>query len=296
MRYLCIVAAIGMVLWCVPAFAWAPGTHVYLVERITGFDKPEIVYGSVMPDFYTVFLGNPTAQGKLHTLTHYRFDLLDPSLFATGFASHNNAWGADYYAHLYYDPEADDIYSIVKLRHLSETFAISMQEAEDLFELTIDYLVVRDNGPRMGRSLIRGTSGPTHEQALVNAFAQPLADSVAGMTLEDAQDGIGKAVRAYQMAMRIWGEIMCMEEVALRPTIISNLASYLGVDTATAEVYFDYTVALCEDDYEQEMDRICGLVGAEMGAIPQYCLPLASWCAIVSALLIAGMSAQRFHV
>jgi len=260
------------------AYGWAPATHAYLAERITGSQDPDIIYGSMVVDFYGAVLFNKAANDALHHMTHFDFEWLEPSTFATGFATHNGAWGADYYAHLYYDKTAEPIYSVRKLRQMSSEFNITMQQAEDSWEGIIEFLVRLEYGPELGVLIQQSASGSTHEEALVEAFAQPLAKKT-GLSVEEASTEIRKAARAYQTLALTYGQQLAMDQDYLRRLAVIAIRAYLGCDLETAKRYFERGIEISRDDYKQEMDRICENIRAKMISMPQYathCTPSAA--------------------
>ncbi len=89
--------------------AFNSGTHIYIAERVFpfAFDKINLNYGSIAPD-----LAMYVPDGANWTLdeafmdTHYNdIDLpytwwsLTQRAFAKGWQTHNEYWGADFYAH-----------------------------------------------------------------------------------------------------------------------------------------------------------------------------------------------------
>lgn len=289
-----IVLAMGLLL-SMQAWAWGPAVHAYLIQRITGTQNLEAIYGSIVPDFYLLALGNPTAKAKLQRLTHYEFDRLEEGWFSIGFASHNGEWGADYYAHLYYNPEAPDIFSVVKIRQLSTEFGITMQVAEDIFEATVDFLVRMDCGPVLGTLIREGATHSGHEQDLVDAFAQPLSERVPGMSLAEAQETIRSAAAASQQLTAIYGEQLEQDEAFLRTLIPAILVTTLGCPPDLARQYFERAEAICADEHAAEMDRICALVEAEMDARARYRVPLAPGGMLLLALLVGGAGVRRLR-
>ncbi|HNR31394.1 MAG TPA: immunoglobulin domain-containing protein, partial [Candidatus Hydrogenedentes bacterium] len=165
----------------------------------------------------------------------------------------------------FYDTGAEDIYSTITIRQLSQEFGISMQQGEDLFEAAIDYLIRRDQGSEIGMLVRRAAtaSGAVQEQAVVDAFAAELAARVSGLTVEEADEDIRKAFEAYRSTMEVYGEQLSGDLDAVRSMLMPLLAVHLGVDLATAETYFDRAVELCAD-YQTEMDRIIAAIAPHL--------------------------------
>ena len=263
------VVVFGLVIMgCGNGWAFGPVTHAYVAMAVAESQHPDIIWGAIAPDFAgLVGVSNPTEGSRLVHMTHYEFDRLADSCFAIGFSTHNSAWGADYYAHLYYDPEAEDIFSIIVIRQLSQEFGISMQQGEALFEAAIDYLIRVDYGPDIGTLIARSAaaSGEANEQAAVDAFAEELSLRVPGLPLEEAENDIRGAFEAYCDATEVYGNQLTQDVDTVRAALIPLLAAYLEVDFETAETYFSRTIELCAD-YQTEMDRIVPIISPHLPA------------------------------
>ena len=90
------------------AFSWAPGTHAYVANKLNhGISPANTMFGAVLPDINQVLSSDQNS--IFFQSTHYGFDgvwgasalLPAPArILAFGYVSHNEAWGADYYAHI----------------------------------------------------------------------------------------------------------------------------------------------------------------------------------------------------
>lgn len=87
--------------------AWGPGTHTYVAYQLrdVGPYQAERLYGAIAPDF-NLFKSTASAD-PLFLVTHYQAlrpwevaDTRQEKALAWGFATHNEAWGADYTAHI----------------------------------------------------------------------------------------------------------------------------------------------------------------------------------------------------
>jgi hypothetical protein len=103
------IGTLALLLLPQPLPAWGTATHVYLAKKLghqLGRANIQEMYGATLPDFPMLMFGSPY-QGFLYRKTHYEFMQLVqraplgyPKATAFGFASHNEAWGADYSAHI----------------------------------------------------------------------------------------------------------------------------------------------------------------------------------------------------
>lgn len=245
--------------------AWGPATHAYIAISVTGSQEAELLYASMLPDCSSLMMMNPRQKARFNHLTHFEPERLTPSPFATGFMTHNGAWGADYYAHLYYDAGAEDIWSTTKYRQFSTEFAVSMQKAEDVIEMCMDIQVRLLMGPSFGALIASAAEacGKAQEQAMVEAFAAPLAEQVEDLTLEAAERDILFAVRSHRMATMSFGRQLGKSQAEIFEAIPAVLAFYFGCDQETAAGYFKHGMELTSD-FKTEIDRICAKLKERM--------------------------------
>jgi hypothetical protein len=240
------------------ALAWGPATHCYIASCVVGEENPNVLLGAMLPDCNALILHNPAQATQLNRLTHREFDRLEPSAFATGFKTHNALWGADYYAHLFFDSNAEDIYSTVKIRQLSKEFGLEMSQAEDVFEMCVDIQLRMNMGPSLGVAIVNAGEADDmdHEQIMVDAFAAELASSVDGLSPEQAEQDIRAAVQVHKLLIVTFGEKLQLSEEEIHAAIPSLLKIYLRVDEETAVTYYRRGLEITADCM-QELGRIC---------------------------------------
>ncbi len=100
-----------------PALAWPPGAHAYIANKLRNANPDNVMFGAMTPDinqllstsqvspyfFATHYPAIPdlTDQGFLDLwASGQQMNTPDARALAFGFATHNEAWGADYYAHI----------------------------------------------------------------------------------------------------------------------------------------------------------------------------------------------------
>ncbi|MDQ1255754.1 MAG: hypothetical protein QG656_348 [Candidatus Hydrogenedentes bacterium] len=269
---------------CSEAVAWGPLTHLYFAKRILRETyNTDILYGAMAPDFAEAIMGNPSLSSDLHYVTHHQFDAVEGSLLGMGLATHNGDWGTDWYAHHYYQDPTDDLYSTVKIRQLSTEFGLTMNSAENVFEGTIDFLIRRDYGLAIGVLMAHCGSGPDYADELAAAFAGPLS-SRSGVSLGTADTAIRQAAGLFHTLVGLYGQVLQEDDAILEEYALALIMGYIGCDETAAAQYFTRCIEICEDDYQAELDRIVGLVRAEMWS-HGYRLPLDA------ALLALAMAA-----
>lgn len=281
------------------AVAWGPTTHMYIARCVTESSDAIVTYGAALPDMNAVLLSEPQVNAAIKDLLHDEFDLLPPSFLGIGVATHNSFWGADYYAHLFWhpeNPETDTTYSTIKIRQLSADLGISLGNAEDLFEGTIDYLIRIDHGPAMAAMVERAAeAGLSAEQVLVDTYTAPLMQRLPSLTQEEAEGYIRYAAQGFQFITRLFGQQLAQDDETVTEAVPPLLARYLGIDEETAETYFNYAVALCQDDYNAELMRICANIRTRIDSGPAFQMPLGTSAAIITALLALASGARRLR-
>ncbi len=276
------IAFVFFVMVTARAFSWAPATHVYLAEKATGSNHPDVHFGSILPDMNQVIFSKPEIQAAVRQLGHYESDRVESSCLALGMLTHNEEWGADWYAHQYFlsdTPESDDLYSTVKIRHLEAALGVQPVEAEFLLEFTIDYLLRVDKGPDLGRKMLAGATlfGPARLQMVVDAFAGPLAERVDGLSLDEAEAELRTAMRRFRSVTKAYATAYMQDEAAVFEALTAFTALYLQFDCATAAAYLSYTIELCRDDYHAELERIAELLRADLAAYAPEPVAACSW-------------------
>lgn len=262
---------------------------MYVASRVAGTGWLDALFGSMLPDLDKL-ASTPTIKSKTAHLAHFEFDRLPASTFALGFATHNGVWGADYYAHSYHDPEAEDTYLTSRMRLLTHEFGFTMNEAEGILEAVVDYLVRKDWGPELG-ALIEASAdycGASYEQEIVDAFAQPLSERVPGLSLSEAEGELRAMYQGFQTVMRAYGRgLYTVDLETTRGLLVEGMAMYFEVDEETANEYMTRAEELCWD-YDVELDRIADTLPAELAAL-SCTLPLSRTGVLVAGLLICGL-------
>lgn len=249
--------AVAVFTFVSPSFAWAPAVHGWVAVQVTGRDDGRVAYGAVAADLNEA--ARDSVRTELRQLSHNRYDLLKPSLFADGFATHNERWGADAYAHGATNPNTHQYikgYIQLKSEQLSEELGITVGEAHLLMETAADFTIRKLDGPRAGGRLFLGAlfSGRLPSEAMTDAFGQPLAD-VTQLPLEEAESEIGRAADLIRAGAAFYGSQFAMPTAYLNSMIPLGLSLVQGTDVATASLRFARAVELCED-LEDELEYV----------------------------------------
>ncbi|MHC4516969.1 MAG: hypothetical protein ACYTAS_00130, partial [Planctomycetota bacterium] len=226
-----------------PLYGWGSATHAYIARELG--DKQEStnlmeIYGALLPDTFNVMFGDPY-QSQLWTQTHYEFMKLvekaesehDKAL-ARGFASHNEAWGADQTGHISSINHPDEGYVIRKQNELAATLKPQVRlfllfsgvpnanavveevlptVAHTAIETAVDLLVCQNEDPDLGQRLVlaartRGWSAPI---LLCKAYATDFA-ATAGTTEAVAAPLIIAAESELRHQIELYGAALTQDD------------------------------------------------------------------------------------
>ena len=306
-RYVFLLAAALILLGSVsaPLYGWGSATHAYIAVELNDQEQSTNlteIYGALLPDAFNVMFGDPY-QGQLWTQTHYEFMKLVESAesehdkaLAYGFASHNEAWGADQTAHIssisypgagYVIRKQDELAAIlepqVRLFLLFSGVPNSSAVVNEVLptvahtavETAIDLLICQNEDPDVGQRLVlaartRGWSAPI---LLCKAYATDFA-ATAGTTEAVAAPLIIAAESEFRHQIELYGTALTQEDpvgaLAEQGADLAKLllAAELGivvdipVDLMTE--ILDTATDLVKDDYATELAATVTYVREEL--------------------------------
>lgn len=296
-----------------PAFPWNQATHAYIAERVgarVGYANLDEMWGSVMPDSYNYVFDPALCPGWISDQTHGTYsdtflkiwEAADTNFdlpLAYGFVSHNQAWGADYVAHISglragYENEG---YIIVKSNQLlnaplnpadpQQTFGdalagLGMNTDEALLvahvitEYAIDIRLGSEVDPLLGRKLAAAARSETKrfEPLLVKAFASDYAAYCFGGNLATAASALTAAEEKHRKDMIFLGQAISQAEPVavqmLAEQLVRILTGFLGsplpanaVEIMEAGIF--NSMSLC-DDYRDEIEATIDFVTRSLKA------------------------------
>ncbi len=280
---LSVLMMISLMLIMTPVvFAWGSATHSYLTEKLGNKEdvlNQQEMYGATLIDVFNFMFGVPY-QPYLSTETHYEFmklvDAAEPeeAALAYGFVSHNEAWGADYTAHIEaLTIEGDEGYVIAKSEELAPllvpTIIASLEELlgplpspppspykeliEELslglahigVESAVDYLVSQNEDKKIGYKML--TSAQERDDfvpsLLSRAYAEDLA-YVARITHLEASAIIIGTESEFRTQMISYGESLTQENAI-------ELLAEQGAVLAITMLEEEYGISVPLDLYPQ---------------------------------------------
>jgi len=297
-RYALLVSAVLMLLWSVPAplYGWGSATHAYIAREVgekQGSTSLQEIYGALLPDAFNMMFGDPY-QGQLWTQTHYEFMKLvekaeskTDKAVAYGFASHNEAWGADGTAHISSITHPDTGYVIGKRDELAAILEPQVRlfllfsgvpnattvvkevlpiVADSAIETAIDLLICQNEDPDIGERLVlaaraRGWSAPI---LLSKAYAADFA-STAGTTEAVAAPLIIAAESEFRDQIESYGTALTQDNPV---DALSEQGAELAKLLLAAEqgIIVDIPVDLMKQIVNAAIDVVKDDYGAELAA------------------------------
>ncbi len=248
-----------------PAYAWGPIAHAYIASQIFPDAPPALLFGAMVADMNEFSGLGEKGSSSLKHLTHRQAKLLAPSPFALGLLTHDADWGADSYAHAYFHMPTGKMYPLRVYEQLSSETGITMNNAEDVIEGVVDYVICRD----MGRAFVRrildavNAAGPAEEQALVDAYAGPLMERMPELTREKAETTLRKAFQCERVALRCTACFMLVSDKVQRALAPYMISLGTGVRFAIAGNCTQRGIELCAD-WRPNLDQIAREMGAKM--------------------------------
>jgi len=295
-RYAVLLSAVLILLASLsaPLYGFGAATHAYIAYEIgeqQGSSNLNEIYGALLPDAFNVMFGDPY-QGHLWTQTHYEFmKLVDEAesehdkALAYGFASHNEAWGADHVAHISSTTHPDNGYVIRKQNELAAILEPQVRlfllfsgvpNANDVIdevlptvahtaiETAIDLLICQNEDPDIGQRMVlaartRGWSAPI---LLCKAYATDFA-ATAGTTEAVAAPLIIAAESEFRYQIELYGAALTQEDPAValaeqgadlaKLLLAAELGIVVDIPVDLMTDILDTATDLVKDDYAEEL-------------------------------------------
>ena len=247
----------------VPAagFSWNQATHAYIADRLgarVGHDNMGEIWGSVSPDFYNYIFDPNICPGWISDETHGTYsetfmkvwnaaETQSEEALAFGFLTHNQAWGADFTAHISsLTLDQDEGYIIQKAKQLLKipfsrakphrTFAkafasLGMNPDQALLiahvstEYAVDIMLGSDVDPLLGEKLIRAarTGSKKFSDLITRAFGEDYAAYCFGGDYSSAASALNFGVEKHRHDMIFLGQAISQS----KPVAVQMIAEEL---------------------------------------------------------------------
>jgi hypothetical protein len=295
-RYALFVGAALLLLSSVPAplYGWGSATHAYIAREVGDKQGPTSlpeIYGAVLPDTFNMMFGDPYA-GQLWTQTHYEFMKLvekaesqSDKALAYGFATHNEAWGADQTAHISSITHPDNGYVIGKRDELAAILKPQVRlfllfsgvpnpdtvledvlplVADSAIETAVDLLIAQHEDPDVGERLVlaaraRGWSAPI---LLCKAYAADLAaaakttEAVAAPLLIAAESEFRRQIELYGTALSQDDPVDALSEQGAelaKLLLAAEQGIILDIPVDLMKEIVNTAIDVVKDDYADEL-------------------------------------------
>lgn len=228
---------IALALFSSTAFSWGVATHAYIGKELGqkyGYLNLQEIYGAMAPDIPWIMFDPEDVDISiaLGTLTHYNFQNVadvarwkSQKAFAYGFATHNEDWGADHWAHIvpgYTKAQAQILMAWhpigypgfwVWVETLGKESGFAAFVAEAAIEHGIDILVKQNEDPTIGLSMLFSAwlRSPSVPWLLVRAYAEALAE-YSGVRRWEAAKKIIATEKEFRQLIMLYGLALLQEE------------------------------------------------------------------------------------
>lgn len=241
-----------------PAFAWGPGGHAAIALGVAreqgllvkdGYLLLQAVYGSSGPDF--AWVATKPLQSALGAATHDSPSFRDPwdlagtsaeRAFAWGWLSHNQVWGADYYAHLK-SPLAPGAagYVVERAAALAAAEGIDPDLAHNFVEVAVDLLLDREH-PELGMGELLSRAASVRDSRIPTLLVRSYADVPGAnwVTLRALESG-------FRAGLIVYGQALSLPAGADDASFAAGLATRYGLDLSEAEDWLATAKLLCQD-------------------------------------------------
>lgn len=259
-KLLSVLVGITIILGLSIAHAFNSATHIYIAERVFQVEDIDLYYGSIAPDL--AMYADPGKWPTSFEDTHYNFIDLRPyalgstqKSFALGWLTHNEAWGADYYAHimnpLNNNTGATQGYVIEKACLLAAQFNIDPEFAHYAIETAVDLLLRNNDDPQLGEKLLNANLFRSWVDR--NLLAKVLVwkeKKVDWLTLATVELTFRNLVNRYAIALALPNPY---NKEALAKLGAQLALEMYGIEVSKEQVLniLETAVTLCEGDYKR---------------------------------------------
>jgi len=283
----CVVAVLALVLVASPAYPWGAATHAYIDDHV-GKQWPvrnlNEMYGGNAPDAFNYMFDHREWLDYLFQQTHYsplsvwqEAERILGKAAAFGFVSHNEAWGADYSAHIscrtcgplpepkgYVIVKAEAMWEILGDLGFGKDTAIELYH--NIVESALDLLVKSQLDPGIGpklsaAALLRSAELPT---LLVDAYASGFEQTFQ-LEAGKGAEIITSAEAEFRKTTVLYGQVLAQDDRTAARLVAEQLVGmaegFLGYPlppdydwVALTQVLLSYASYLCKDDFSGEIN------------------------------------------
>lgn len=249
------------------AHAFNSAAHLYIAQEVYQVRDIDLHYGSIAPDL--ALYADPGKWATSFEDTHYNYiDLrfyawgFTQEAFASGWLTHNEAWGADYYAHRV-NPLGGNIcatdgyyqgYVIEKACLLSSETGIHPEFSHYAVETAIDWLLRNNDDQELGRKLLKANLFRSWvDRNLLTRVLVRKEKRTDWLTLATAEFTFRNLVNRYAIALAL--------PAPYNKNALAKLGAQLALEMYGIEISQDdvliileKAIFLCGEDYKEVID------------------------------------------
>lgn len=302
--YVAITVALAMAFCAASAMAWGSATHAYIDERLNNKNallKLNQVYGGMATDVFG-FMADPFQSNYLGTAAHcadgnrmWRTSLFPTAKAQTyGFISHNQAWGADYFAHNYSCPgnlpptegyiqgkaaalfpllEASLRPYLASLRlPTAQEDALMMELLRDAVEYAVDILLIQQD-PAIGAkvSVAALLRSPEFPLLLNTTFAWDFS-RYFHLNYFQATQIISAAELQFRQIMLGYGQMLsqgqskAVVQISAQAAALVSQLYGVGISPGLIEYVINLAMSQCAGDYMSAINHTINAVHSQMSS------------------------------
>jgi hypothetical protein len=274
-RLLVALAVLAAMVAAAPAEAWGPGGHAAIAVGVAqdqglvvrnNYLMLQAVYGSSGPDF--AWGATEPLRSALGAATHDapgcwevwdRAGTRAEKGFAWGWLSHNQVWGADYYAHLESPLTPGASGYVVERAAMLTAQGLEAGAAHDFVEVAIDLLLDQEH-PEYGVGRLVSKAASSRDSRIPSLLARSYADVPGANWLT-----IRALESEFRAGMIVYGQTLALPTGSDDATFATGLAAAHGLGLVEAAEWLAAAKALCLDPaarYDNAITSTIGLVAA----------------------------------
>lgn len=281
-RYGMLLVAALIAAVAAPAAAWGPGGHAVVLTgaaEARGVSAPteylylQAIYGAIAPDL--AWQASGQLRVDLAAATHDEPGYREPwdraragvaaeRAFALGWVSHNQAWGADYYAHLGNPflgtwPAAGPGYVVERAGVVAARCGVSEEVAHDYVEVAVDLLLDQQH-PEWGLGELLQDAVASRDWRVPRLLARSYADVPGANWLS-----IRTLEGTFRLGSSVYAGTLALPTGQDDATFSTGMAVLYSLSVSESAACLAEAKAVCQEDgahYEDALATTIALVAS----------------------------------
>lgn len=253
--------------------AYNPLAHIFIVDAVYpgSTDKLDLYYGSIAPDI--ALYADPAKWPTAFVDTHYTYIDLSPyawtssqKAFANGWRTHNELWGADWYAHG--TPPSYNGYVNLKADELRVLKGLPPEYLPFMHftvETAIDVLLSRDHPDLVTKLLAANLLRSPLDRSVLTWVLVWKERKTDWATLTAAEVTFRGLVGRYAMALALLSPLDKQALAQLGVQLAEERYGMSGLSTDLLLALLDDAIELCSPDYMTNINAAIGGIDQQTG-------------------------------